>query len=427
MTRPRINRDILLNLLRSKFNGSLPATITRPQLYAYIRAGEITESECRWIWNDDAHYHSRGVYTPTPNTNVVPRPQPTSRDIVASAGQSAPTAAPLAALVPSNSQSSIDSNLHLAIHNGAGVNSTVFIPTVRDEYVPFGVYDDLRTIIKSRNFCPVWITGLSGNGKTETVRQICAELKREYFRVNITADTDDFDLLGGMHLENGNTVFRYGPVVEAMRRGAILLLDEVDLGTSKLLCLQSVLEGNPIYIKKTNEMIFPAAGFNIIATANTKGQGDITGKFLGTGNMNEAMLERFPITLEQSYPSPAVEKKILRGALGKLKASHGQNMETNDLEFVDNLCKWAAQIRESYNSGAITDVITTRRLIWAVSNYHTFGNDRLKAVRLVCSRFVAQTSESFVNLYSKMDDSVTLNPATPAVSDPVPVVPVFSI
>ena len=273
------------------------------------------------------------------------------------------------------------------------------IPEKMGNYVPFGHFKDVKNIIKSKIFFPVFVTGLSGNGKTLMVEQVCAQLKRELYRVNITIETDEDDLMGGHSLVNGNIVFREGPVVKAMRKGAVLLLDEVDLGSNKLMCLQSVLEGKGYLIKKTGEWVSPKEGFTILATANTKGQGSEDGKFIGTQIMNEAMLERFAITMQQEYPPVKTEKSIL----SKEMALTGDI----DQDFCDKLVDWADIIRKTFYEGGIDDVITTRRLVHIVNAYRMFG-DKLKSITMCISRFDEETRNSILDLYTKVDDGVHL-------------------
>jgi MoxR-like ATPase len=270
------------------------------------------------------------------------------------------------------------------------------VPEKFGNYVPFGHFKDVETIVASRMFYPVFITGLSGNGKTLMVEQVCAKAKRELFRVNITKLTDEDDLLGGFRLVDGETVWFDGPVIEAMRRGAVLLLDECDLGDEKLMCLQPVLEGKPILLKKINEIVAPAAGFTILATANTKGKGSDDGRFIGTNVMNEAFLERFPITIEQEYPSVTVEKKIVTKEL----VSAGRP----DSEFAEKLVNWADIIRKTFYEGGVDEIIATRRLVHIAKAYGIFA-DRLKAVTFCLNRFDDETKESFMDLYTKVDEN----------------------
>jgi len=270
------------------------------------------------------------------------------------------------------------------------------VPAKMSNFVPFGNFKDIKQIIGSGIFFPVFITGLSGNGKTLMVEQVCAQLKREMFRVNITVETDEDDLIGGHTLVDGNLQYREGPVLKAMRKGAVLLLDEVDLGGNKLMCLQSILEGKGYLVKKTGEYIFPAPGFTIIATANTKGQGNEDGKFIGTQIMNEAMLERFAVTVEQTYPNVAVEKTILQ----KEMALSGEV----DGEFVQKLTDWADVIRRTYMDGAIEEVISTRRLVHIVRAFRMF-NDKMKSIAMCLNRFDNETRDSFLDLYTKVDEN----------------------
>jgi MoxR-like ATPase len=284
------------------------------------------------------------------------------------------------------------------------LDNVKIIPEKMSNYVPFGHFKDVKNIIKSKIFFPVFVTGLSGNGKTLMIEQTCAQLKRELFRVNITIETDEDDLMGGHTLQGGDIMFREGPVIKAMRKGAVLLLDEVDLGSNKLMCLQSVLEGKGYLIKKTGEWVSPKEGFTILATANTKGQGSEDGKFIGTQVMNEAMLERFAITMQQEYPPVKTERSILK----KEMELTGQV----DDEFCDKLVDWADIIRKSYYEGAIEDVVTTRRLVHIVNAFRMFG-DKLKSITMCISRFDEETRNSILDLYTKIDAGVDLNAENP--------------
>jgi MoxR-like ATPase len=279
-----------------------------------------------------------------------------------------------------------------------------FVPDRNETYVPFGFYNDLRDIIKSRIFYPIYITGLSGNGKTFMIEQVCAALKRELIRVNITKRTDESDLIGSYELVDGNTVRREGPVITAMRRGAVLLLDECDLGTEDILCLQPILEGKPYFDKKTGEVVHPAAGFNVIATANTKGKGSDDGRFIGTNLLNEAFLERFAITVEQEYPPASTERKILEKNFAVLNIT--------DTTFIDRLITWAELIRKSFADGAVDEVISTRRLVHITKAFSIFNN-RLKAIEMCLNRFDADTKNAFLDLYTKVDAEATPAPVTP--------------
>ena len=265
------------------------------------------------------------------------------------------------------------------------------IPVKDDTFVKFGSFNDLKKIISSRLFYPAFITGLSGNGKTFSVEQACAQLGRELIRVNITIETDEDDLIGGFRLVNGETVWHNGPVIEALERGAVLLLDEIDLASNKILCLQSILEGTGVFLKKIGRFIKPKAGFNVIATANTKGKGSDSGNYAHTGIMNEAMLDRFPITLEQPYASRTTEKKILEKA------------GCDDKDFGDHLTKWAEIVRKAFTEGAVDEIISTRRLVDIVKANNIFNNKE-KAIAFCLARFDEDTKEAFMSLYGKVDE-----------------------
>ena len=274
-----------------------------------------------------------------------------------------------------------------------------YIPEKFVGYVPWGNFNTIKDVIKSNIFYPLFITGLSGNGKTLMVQEVCARLKREYVRANITIETDEDDLIGGFRLLNGETVWHDGPVVTAMKRGALLLLDEIDLASNKIMCLQPVLEGSSIYIKKIGKWVHPAKGFNVIATANTKGQGSDDGRFIGTNIMNESFLERFPVTIEQSYPTGKMEEKILNNEFAK------HDKVEND--FSGNLVKWADVIRKTFYEGGVDEIISTRRLVHIVNAFAIF-DDKLKSISMCISRFDSETKESFLDLYSKVDAGVSV-------------------
>ena len=271
------------------------------------------------------------------------------------------------------------------------------IPRKDDSFVKFGNFSDLKKIVQSRLFYPTFITGLSGNGKTFGVEQVCAQLDRELIRVNITVETDEDDLIGGFRLVNGETVWHNGPVIEALQRGAILLLDEVDLASNKILCLQSILEGKGVFLKKIGKWVEPATGFNVIATANTKGKGSDDGRFIGTNVLNEAFLERFPVTFEQEYPTPATEVKILL----RVAASVGKHDET----FCKRLVDWADIIRKTFFDGGVDELISTRRLVHILRAYSIF-DDKAKAIQVCLNRFDDETKQAFMDLYDKVDTDV---------------------
>ena len=346
-----------------------------------------------WLRKDPTRQISRGVYALTENgiNEVVSMPKvkaakaPESEAMVAMA--------PAATVVAMTAPSVLSHNAEMSL-----------VPEKAAGYVPFGHFTDVRSIIKSKKFYPTYVTGLSGNGKTMMIEQICAAEKREMVRVNITIETDEDDLIGGFRLVNGETVWQDGPVITAMNRGAVLLLDEVDLGSNKMMCLQPVLEGKSVYLKKTNRVVQPAKGFNVIATANTKGKGSDDGRFIGTNVMNEAFLERFSITMEQEYPSSKVETKILTNVLG---ASGIENTE-----FVDKLVTWADVIRKSFYEGALSEIISTRRLVHICEAFAIFNQNKMKAIELCLNRFDVDTKNAFMELYKKVDETV----------DPAPVV-----
>jgi MoxR-like ATPase len=285
----------------------------------------------------------------------------------------------------------------------AAADSLSPIPSVSDAFVPFGDFAVVRAIVRSRSFHPIFITGDSGNGKTFQVEQACAAESREYLRVNITEETDEDDLIGGFRLKNGETVFELGPVSIAMLRGSVLLLDEVDLAGPKVMCLQPVLEGRPLTIKKLGITIHPSSGFTIVATANTKGRGNETGRFVGTNLLNEAFLERFPITLEQQYPGITVEKKILAKTYQSLT---GQSPTAAQLTFFETLAKWADAIRTTYLEGGIDDLISTRRLVHIVKT-STIVESPLTAMTLCLNRFDTETKSKLLDFWSKLTPETT--------------------
>ena len=311
------------------------------------------------------------------------------------AGETITPVKPKKVKVPVMKKSEIGEESVVAYHNP----TENLVPDKDPLYVPFGNYNDVYSIIKSGRYYPAFITGLSGNGKTFMVEQACAKAKREFFRVNITVETDEDDLLGHYALIDGNTVWQDGPVVKAMERGAILLLDEIDLASSKIMCLQPVLEGKGVFLKKVNRFVSPSVGFNVLATANTKGKGSEDGRFIGTNILNEAFLERFPITVEQEYPSMAIERKILDKVFTSLEIEAG--------DFSEKLVTWADIIRKTFYEGGIDEIVATRRLVHIVNAYAIFG-DRKKAIEMCINRFDEDTKTSFLDLYSKCDSEVVV-------------------
>lgn len=370
---------------KARFEFGAIREITRPQVIQVCEKYGLDKPN--WILNDVSRRLGRGVYAFTENgTNVTPiKP--------AKVAKAAPA---VAAMIPSTAVAMVAPSV--LAHNA----EISLVPEKATGYVPFGNFADVRSIIKSRKFYPAYITGLSGNGKTMMVEQVCAQEKRECVRVNITIETDEDDLIGGFRLVNGETVWQDGPVITAMTRGAVLLLDEVDLGSNKMMCLQPVLEGKSVYLKKTNRVVHPAKGFNVIATANTKGKGSDDGRFIGTNVMNEAFLERFSITMEQEYPSAKVETKILNNVLG---ASGITNTE-----FVDKLVTWADVIRKSFYEGALSEIISTRRLVHICEAFSIFGENKVKAIELCLNRFDVDTKNAFMELYKKVDETIDPTP-----------------
>jgi hypothetical protein len=285
------------------------------------------------------------------------------------------------------------------------VEEGAIIPKVNSLYVAFGFFDKMKAIVASQKFYPVFVSGLSGNGKTFMVEQACAQTKREFLRVNISPETDEDDLVGGFRLIDGETKWFDGPVIQAMKRGSVLVLDEIDRGSNKLMCLQGILEGKGILIKKTGEFVEPTKGFNIVATANTKGKGDETGRYMAATILDDAFLERFPITVEQEYPDTRVETKILKKVF--------DNLGINDEDFATNLVKWADIIRKTFEEGAIDELISTRRLVH-IAEAFTIFNDKMDAIKYCINRFDAETKNSFLDLYTKIDAGIDPTPA-PAV------------
>mgnify|MGYP001453773769 CR=1 FL=1 len=334
------------------------------------------KSSPAWLIKDPQFRLTRGVYK-LPVGGVI-NPSKTVKQNVAVEKPAAPSAKQIA-VTQSSGQS--------------------LIPSKEQTFVPFGNYKDIKNIVKSGIFYPTFITGLSGNGKTLGVIQSCAELKKELIRVNITIETDEDDLLGGFRLQDGETVWHDGPVVEAMKRGAVLLLDEIDLASNKIMCLQPVLEGSGVFLKKIGQFVEPQDGFQIFATANTKGKGSDDGRFIGTNILNEAFLERFPVTFEQEYPKANIEQKILDNVM-----SH---YGLKDTGYTSNLVKWADVIRRTFNDGGIDEIIATRRLVHIINAFAIFKN-KLKAVEVCINRFDTDTKNSFLDLYTKVDSGVSI-------------------
>lgn len=377
------NREAFTSAVISKF-GKTKKTITRQEIIELCAEYDLRWPQ--WLTSDKDNRVGRGEYnirmaqiSPTKKTNKIKG---------------------IESFVPTTTISETISEVKMsgAVAAIPTEKSVSLIPEKVSGYVPFGHFNDVRTIVKSARFYPMYITGLSGNGKTMMVEQVCAAEKRECIRVNITIETDEDDLIGGFRLVDGRTVWQNGPVIVAMERGAVLLLDEVDLGSNKMMCLQPVLEGKPIFLKKINKQINPAPGFTVIATANTKGKGSEDGRFIGTNVMNEAFLERFSITLEQEYPASKVESKILTNVLAKSSRT--------DKEFVDKLVNWADIIRKTFESGGMSEIISTRRLVHICEAYAIFEGNREKAIQLCLNRFDVDTKNSFMEVYKKLDESL---------------------
>ena len=375
------SRTKSLEAFRSFIGGE---TFTRQDIFNFTENGKNKELGVirPWFLATDDNKISRGLwrFPSTEDTTFV----------------SASVSVPVVESVLTETKSSV-----VAYHNP----TENLVPKKDPLYVPFGHFNDVYSIVKSGKFYPSFITGLSGNGKTFMVEQACAKAKREFFRVNITVETDEDDLLGHYCLIDGNTVWQDGPVVKAMEQGAILLLDEIDLASSKIMCLQPVLEGKGVYLKKINRFVKPAVGFNVLATANTKGKGSEDGRFIGTNILNEAFLERFPITMEQEYPSLPVERKILDKVFVSLDLIPG--------DFSEKLVTWADSIRKTFYEGGIDEIIATRRLVHIVNAFGIFG-ERKKAIEMCISRFDEDTKTSFLDLYSKIDTEVVLGEETEA-------------
>ena len=351
--------------------------LTRSEINDFVKSGKIKNPS--WL-KSDTYKVSRGVYTlPVEGYDISAH----TKDMIQSE-------------LPKSETAVATDTINQAAHIVSSLTGNV-VPTKDPVFVPWGYFKDIKSIISSKQFYPIFITGLSGNGKTMNVSQACAQAKRECIRVNITIETDEDDLIGGYRLQDGQTVWQNGPVIEAMERGAILLLDEIDLASNKIMCLQPILEGNGIFIKKINKFVKPAQGFNVIATANTKGQGSEDGKFIGTNILNEAFLERFPITVEQAYPTNKIESKILTNVMSEKGLK-----KKDDEKFSLNLITWADIIRKTFYEGGVDEIISTRRLVHIVEAYTIFKN-KMKAIEMCTNRFDVDTKTSFMDLYSKVD------------------------
>ena len=346
--------------------------LSRSEINDMVKSGEISNPS--WLKNKK-YLVSRGVYSlPIAGNDF----SPSLTDVP---------------LVPEEPKEPVVSQAAFVVSSLVGN----IIPEKDPVFVPWGSFKDIKKIVSSKMFYPIFVTGLSGNGKTMNVSQACAATNRECIRVNITIETDEDDLLGGYRLQDGQTVWQNGPVIEAMERGALLLLDEIDLASNKIMCLQPILEGNGVFLKKINRFVKPSKGFNVIATANTKGQGSDDGKFIGTNILNEAFLERFPITIEQAYPTNKIETKILLNVMSDKGLSSAV-----DNEFANSLVTWADIIRKTYYEGGVDELISTRRLVHIVEAFSIFKN-KMKAIEMCTNRFDLDTKTSFLDLYTKID------------------------
>jgi hypothetical protein len=346
--------------------------LSRSEINDMVKSGEISNPS--WLKNKK-YLVSRGVYSLPIAGNDIP---PSLTDVP---------------LVPEEPKEPVVSQAAFVVSSLVGN----IVPDKDPVFVPWGSFTDIKKIVSSKAFYPIFVTGLSGNGKTMNVSQACAATNRECIRVNITIETDEDDLLGGYRLQDGQTVWQNGPVIEAMERGALLLLDEIDLASNKIMCLQPILEGNGVFLKKINRFVKPSKGFNVIATANTKGQGSDDGKFIGTNILNEAFLERFPITIEQAYPTNKIETKILLNVMSDKGLS-----SAIDNEFATSLVTWADIIRKTYYEGGVDELISTRRLVHIVEAFSIFKN-KMKAIEMCTNRFDLDTKTSFLDLYTKID------------------------
>ncbi len=353
------------------------ATATRQQLVALS-----SEGYSRQFWLEDDKYRiGRGVYQlPLDEFNINLNTGLATVIEMPKKESPAPVAKPVS-----------------KISSVGRVEEGAIVPKVNSLYVPFGFFDKMKAIVASQRFYPVFVSGLSGNGKTFMVEQACAQAKREFLRVNISPETDEDDLIGGFRLIDGETKWFDGPVIQAMKRGSVLVLDEIDRGSNKLMCIQGVLEGKGVLIKKTGEFVEPATGFNVVATANTKGKGDETGRYMAATILDDAFLERFPITVEQEYPDTKVETKIL--------VKMFDNLGIKDKDFVDNLVKWADIIRKTFQEGAIDELISTRRLVHIAEAYTIFNN-KMDAIQYCINRFDGETKSAFLDLYTKIDAGI---------------------
>ena len=371
-----LNQD-QLNQVELLYKHYKKTDLTRSEINDFVKSGKIKNPS--WL-KQDQYKVARGVYTLPVDGNDI----------------SSQVKEEILSELPKTEKAPVTETVSQAAFIVSSLTGDI-VPTKDPVFVPWGYFKDIKSIVSSKQFYPIFITGLSGNGKTMNVSQACAQAKRECIRVNITIETDEDDLLGGYRLQEGQTVWQNGPVIEAMERGAILLLDEIDLASNKIMCLQPILEGNGVFLKKINKFIKPAPGFNVIATANTKGQGSNDGKFIGTNILNEAFLERFPITVEQAYPTNKIESKILTNVMSEKGLT-----KKDDEKFATNLITWADIIRKTFYEGGVDEIISTRRLVHIVEAFTIFKN-KMKAIEMCTNRFDVDTKTSFMDLYTKVD------------------------
>ena len=371
-----LNND-QLNQVELLYKHYKKTDLTRSEINDFVKSGKIKNPS--WL-KQDQYKVARGIYSLPVDGNDI----------------SSQVKEEIQSELPKTETAPVNDTVNQAAYIVSSLTGNI-VPTKDPVFVPWGYFKDIKSIVSSKQFYPIFVTGLSGNGKTMNVSQACAQAKRECIRVNITIETDEDDLLGGYRLQEGQTVWQNGPVIEAMERGAILLLDEIDLASNKIMCLQPILEGNGVFLKKINKFVKPAPGFNVIATANTKGQGSEDGKFIGTNILNEAFLERFPITVEQSYPTNKIESKILTNVMSEKGLT-----KKDDTKFADNLITWADIIRKTFYEGGVDEIISTRRLVHIVEAYTIFKN-KMKAIEMCTNRFDVDTKTSFMDLYSKVD------------------------
>ena len=361
--------------IREKFMSTLQALGKTEVTKAEIKSicANLGISGAQWFTKDESNRVGRGKYlVPNPalismQANVVPMKKP------------------------------VEQSNHRIVNVVTDLDTTNLIPTPYRNYVPFGDFDDIVSIVKSNRFFPVFITGHSGNGKTMSIEQACAKARRKFICVSMTPETDEGDLLGNYVLIDGNMEWRDGPVTTAARQGAVLCIDEIDYGAQNLSSLQRVLEGKPFMLKKKGELITPTEGFTVFATANTKGKGSDDGRYMFTNVLNEAFLERFPNTYEQQWPPTNVEKRIIKKEL--------DSVGRGDDDFADKLVMWADTIRKTFLDGGCDEVISTRRLVHIVSTFGIHG-DKIKSINLCLNRFDDDTKASFIDLYTKIDAGI---------------------